>query len=64
MTDREKVLVEAMRILLSAQLPQLPEAYRNARVALKAYAAYPELCLSPEKCAGKGSCGREWVCNE
>lgn len=64
MTDREKALVEAMRRLLSAQEAQLPEAYHNARIALKAYVAYPEFCTSPEKCAGKGNCQREWVCND
>jgi len=34
------------------------------RIQLKARCPYPLFCNHPEKCAGKGNCQAEWVCND
>ena len=37
---------------------------QECRRALKPHAAYPELCFSPELCAGTGRCPKEICCND
>ena len=39
-------------------------ALRLLRAELKKRTAYPEFCTQPEKCAGKGKCMNDWVCND
>ena len=64
--EREKALVEAAKQVLSAKGDRAVyrELHGALRQALKAYAAYPTMCLAPELCALKGYCPREIACDD
>lgn len=57
---REAALIEAAAGLCRVSKDAMP----YLRLAIKAYAAYPEFCLQPELCAGKGYCPRDIACDD
>lgn len=66
MNTKEQVLVEATAEALRcfAAAERVGAAVLGLRTALKAYSAYPEFCMQPELCAGKGYCPREIACDD
>lgn len=49
---------------LSAGRAKADEMIQTIRADLKRSTPYPEFCTRPEKCAGKGRCQNEIVCND
>lgn len=69
MNDREQALVEAARELVKEAeyiggRRENTISTVNLRRALKAYAAEPQFCVDPARCAGTGSCTRDPACND
>lgn len=65
MDEREKALVEAVKVVLTKRaIPMDNVDAAMLRQVLKGYSPYPTMCLAPELCALKGYCPREIACDD